>query len=126
MNEFVFRNKWVLLATAILMHVGVSLLVGREDDKGMLAQTQSDADNLSAQRAPANVAPPAPTVTQDESASDDDGDSYADAGDDDQIDNAQGDDPSPPDDQSSGSAGDPPPPDAQAQDDSGNVSGSDE
>lgn len=126
MQDFVFRNKWVLLATAILLLVGVSWLIGREDDQGMLAQTQSEAQDIQqpAQSAPANVVPPSPAATEDESASDDDADSDTD--DSDLIETPEGYDPSPPDAQSSQAAhqgGDPPPSEVEAGND--NSDGSD-
>lgn len=129
MYNFAFRNKWVLLATMILLLAGISALVGREGHEGILSRTQNDAATESrrqaAQDGTADIVHPSLTEDEPQSTADDDTDQSADD-DGGLIDNADGYDPSPADDQSDegASAGSGQSSDARAENDSGTASGS--
>jgi hypothetical protein len=104
MYEFLFRNKWVALAAAVLLLAGISALVGREGDDGLLARTQRDlaarhheapdeAGEIARSQSEAYTPPP-PAETSQEFVDDEE-----------LVDNADGYDPSPPDDQQADDAG---------------------
>jgi len=119
MNEFLSRNKWVVLAAVVLALVGLQAVVGHfTSDDGTSAQVDdAGSDNQVA----ANVEQPATPDADDDSAdvAPDDEDSVDD--DDGAVDSAEGYDPTPQDDEddpsaqneshprSHESAGDPPP-----------------
>jgi hypothetical protein len=102
MNDFVLRNKWVLLAAVIVALAGLQVLVSRggEDRAAAPEQIQAATKHL-----PQPHLGSATFAADDSDDQADDADqSYDDGGDEGLIDNAEGYDPNPQDDGSDSSA----------------------